>query len=261
MKLCVDVGNTTIRLGFYQSSLLEEIIINTDINRSMDEFISSILSLCSQRNIHVEEVENIIYSSVVPNINENLKGALKHIFLKAEILDLDLSLPIKVKIDVDNPKEVGGDLIADLVGANAKYQAPILIIDLGTATKFLLLDKDHRFTSALIMPGIKVAAESLFSKAALLHEVDLSSPTNVLDSKNTNDCIKHGVLFGHLESIKGLSERFEKEIGYKLTKVITGGNGNYLISLLPSDYIKDDTLVLDGEIEILNAYLSERGKK
>ena len=155
-------------------------------------------------------------------------------------------------MDIDNPKEVGSDLLADLVGAKAKYELPLIIIDFGTATKLLLLDKSGAFTSALIMPGVEVAAKSLFTKAALLPEVDLTTHKKLTDSKNTIDCIKHGILYGHLESILGLCNRYEQELGYKLNKVITGGSMIYFKDLFPKEYLFDENLVLDGEYIVLN---------
>ena len=92
-----------------------------------------------------------------------------------------------LSIKVDNPLEIGNDLIADLVGAKEKYGAPLLIADLGTASKILLLDKDFIFCSALIMPGLTLSAESLSNKAALLPKVSLIAPASVMAKHITSD--------------------------------------------------------------------------
>lgn len=260
MYLCVDVGNTTIRFGFYKDETLQtKLVLNTDLNKSSDEYYYALDFLCRQRGVKEFDVKDIIYSSVVPNINNAFIEALKKLFADAKVFILDNNAPHLLRMDIDNPKEVGSDLIADLVGAKKKYSAPLIVIDLGTATKLLLLDKNEAFKSALIMPGVEVASRSLFDKAALLPEVDLSNPTSLLDSKNTSECIKHGIIFGHLESIIGLCARYEKELGYKVNKIVTGGNALYFANLFPIDYIYDDALALDGELDILNR-MRLRGK-
>lgn len=258
MKLCIDVGNTTINFGFYkEDKLLKKLTFVTSYEYDDVTYKNIIKKSLEINSINIEEVDNIILSSVVPSITYLFKDVLKELCINAKIYELNASAPHSIKMDVDNPNEVGSDLIADLVGAKAKYELPLLVIDLGTATKLLLLDKNGVFTSALIMPGVEVSAKSLFANAALLPEVDLNSYTSLLDSKNTINCIKHGILFGHLESIYGLSERFEKEIGYKLNKIVTGGNAVFFKSLFNKEYAFDDNLVLDGELIVLNKFIND----
>ena len=253
MKLCIDVGNTTIGLGFYKDNkLIHKLVLATRLDTLQDVYRANIHLLLKEKDINPADVKNIIYSSVVPSINEVLHLAIKDLFVNAKVYELNSNSPHELSMEIDNPKEVGSDLIADLVGAKAKYELPLVVIDFGTATKLLFIDKKGAFTSALIMPGVEVAAKSLFSKAALLPEVDLTSYKSLLDSKNTIDCIKHGILFGHLESIKGLCGRYENEVGYKLNKVITGGSAIYFKGLFPNEYLFDENLVLDGELIVLN---------
>lgn len=257
MKLCIDVGNTTINFGFYkEDELLKKLTFVTSYEYDEVTYLNIVNKSLEVNEINKIEVEDIILSSVVPSITNILKVILKELFVNASIYELNIDAPHEVKMDVDNPSEVGSDLIADLVAAKAKYELPLLVIDLGTATKLLLLDKNGVFTSALIMPGVEVSAKSLFANAALLPEVDLNSYTSLLDSKNTINCIKHGILFGHLASIYGLSERFEKEIGYKLNKIVTGGNAVFFKSLFNKEYTFDDNLVLDGELIVLNKFIN-----
>lgn len=258
MKLCIDVGNTTIGFGFYKDNkLVNKLTLATSLDKLSDEYKASLTLLMKENDINKEEISAILYSSVVPLINEILLEAIYALFKNAKVYELDSSSPHDIKMDIDNPKEVGSDLIADLVGGKSKYNLPLVIIDFGTATKLLLLDKNAHFISALIMPGVEVASKSLFSKAALLPEVDLKSATNLLDSKNTINCIKHGILFGHYESIEGLCRRYENELGYKLNKVITGGSSIFFKDLFNEQYIFDENLVLDGELVILNKLIGE----
>ena len=258
MELCIDVGNTTIGFGFYKdNNLIIKLVLASSIEKTSDEYYASLKLLLKENNIDALEVSSIMYSSVVPIINNALFKVIKKLF-KAPIHELNNNSPHDIDMDIDNPNEVGSDLIADLVGAKAKYPLPLIVIDFGTATKLLLLDRNGNFSSALIMPGVEVSAKSLFSKAALLPEVDLNSYSNLLDSKNTVNCIKHGILFGHLESIDGLTRRYEEELGYKLNKVITGGSAIYFKNLFNNEYLFDENLVLDGELIVLNRINQQR---
>ena len=160
MKLCVDVGNTTIGLGFYQDDkLINKLVLTTSIEQSQDEYHANIHLLMNDKNINPRLVTHIIYSSVVPLVNELLLDVLKSLFNNAEIVILDASSPHHLKMNIDNPKELGSDLIADLVGAKAKYSLPLVVIDFGTATKLLLIDQEGYFSSALIPASITSGCE------------------------------------------------------------------------------------------------------
>ena len=255
MELAVDIGNTTINLGFYQENVLKYKYV-FDTSFDIDYF--SIFK-ANIKDIKYDDVHNIIFSSVVPTISLIVKEALGKLMHGASIYEVSSDIDYGVKMNIDNPSEVGSDLVCDLVAAKAKYSSPLLVIDLGTATKYLYLDENSIFQSALIMPGLKLSTKSLFSKAELLPDVDLKTPTSLMDSKNTISCIKNGVIYGQLEMIKGLSNSYQKETAKKLTKIITGGDQNLFYQFLKDeDFIFDDSLVLDGALNILHMIL-ERG--
>jgi type III pantothenate kinase len=159
-----------------------------------------------------------------------------------------------IALKVDNPNEIGNDLIADLVGAKEKYGYPALVVDLGTASKILLLDKDGYFASALIMPGLKLSIQSLVQKASLLPAISLEIPESIL-AKNTVEAMNAGVVFGHIDMILGLIKRIESEIGYECKHILTGGYSLPLIELLKNHFIYDMNLNLDG----LNIIIDKNG--
>lgn len=245
MNVCVDVGNTTIGIAFYKNEkLYKKLVQNTDSNRTEDEYIVIIETAIKSLEINVEEVERIIYSSVVPSINRHFKDALIKV-LKKEIVVVGPGIKTGLVLKVDNPNEIGSDLIADLVGAKEKYGYPTLIVDLGTASKILLLDKAGAFISCLIMPGLSLSANSLTNKAALLPEVSLEAPKSIL-AKNTIEAMNGGIVLGHAEMIDGLLNRYEKEIGYKCKHILTGGSAIYLKDIMDDSFIYDESLTLDG---------------
>lgn len=245
MNICIDVGNTTVNIGFFKDEkLIERITFNTDFKKTSDQFYSIIKQQIETKNIDISDIKNIIYSSVVPAINFALKEALKNIFNK-EIMLISPGLKTGLIINVDNPNEIGNDLIADLVGTKSKYGTPSIICDLGTASKVLLLDKNGQFLSCLILPGITLSAESLIKNAALLPEVSLETPKTIM-AKNTIEAMNGGIVYGHALMIKGLVEKYESEIGYKTNHILTGGSAIYVKDILKDDFIYDRDINLIG---------------
>ena len=250
MNICIDVGNSTIGIGVFENNILaERMIVNTDPKSTEDEFYQ----LLKKPFTFIKgdkKIDAIIYSSVVPQINIALLGALKKLTSVKPLL-INQNTKIDLDIKVDNPLEIGNDLIADLVGAKEKYGYPTLIADLGTASKILLLDKTGTFTSCLIMPGLTLSANSLSSKAALLPEVSLIAPESIM-AKNTLSAMNAGIVYGHADMILGLIKRYEKELGYPCQHILTGGGAVYVKDILKDDFIYDQNLNLEGLNIIIN---------
>ena len=251
MNLCIDVGNTTIGVGFFkEEQLLKKIVYTIDLKRTKDEYISVIKRTFSENNFDKKDVKNIILSSVVPSINGELSLALRE-FFDQEIMYIAPGIKTGLIVHVDNPSEIGNDLIAVMVGAKKLYGYPLLLADLGTASKVLLIDKTGAFISCSILPGLSLSASTLTSKTALLPEISFRKPKNIL-AKNTVEAINAGVLYGHADMIDGLVRRFEKEIGYPCKHVLTGGGSIHIKDLLNEKYEYNPDLCLIGLNEIIN---------
>lgn len=256
MNLCVDVGNTTIGFGvFEENKLLIKFNIQTNRFKTETEFSLSIAELFKQNHLPIGNIDKIIYSSVVPQVNHELKQALTSVF-NCRILTISSGMKTGIMMKIDNPNELGNDLVADLVAGKTLYSYPLLIVDLGTASKILLIDKDGYFSSALIMPGLSVCAKALTDSAVLLPSVGLDQTPKFL-AKNTVEAMNNGLLYGHAEMINGLVKRFEKELGYECKVVVSGGNAKYVKNLLPAEYLYDEQLVLKG----LNILLEKNWSK
>lgn len=256
MNLCIDVGNTSIGVGvFYNDKLIKKIRLTTGLEHTEDEYFTVIKRRLEDNDIKINKIQHIILSSVVPSVNVPLKNALKRIF-NLDVISIQPGVKTGLMLKTDNPSEIGNDLIADLVGAKEEYGYPILIADLGTASKILLLDNKGVFTSCLIMPGLTLSANSLISKAALLPEVSLEAPKSILAS-NTIEAMNAGIVYGHLEMILGLINRYENELGYPCKHIITGGNSVFIKDLLPKDYIYDEDICLKGLNHIINRNINK----
>lgn len=245
MNVCIDVGNTTISVGLFEGSKkIEKLSFTTDLIKTEDEYASLIFQQINAKGIDIKKVDKIIYSSVVPGINRPLKEAFSMIF-KKEIMTIGPGFKTGLSIKVDNPSEIGNDLIADLVGAKEKYGYPVLIADLGTASKILLIDKNGTFSSCVILPGISLSATTLSRRAALLPDVSLETPKTII-AKNTVSAMNAGIVFGHADMIIGLIKRYEKELGYPCKHILTGGGAYYIKTIVENEFIHDSWLNLEG---------------
>ena len=255
MNICIDVGNSTIGIGaFKDNKLVERMVVNTDPRFTEDEFYQLFKKPFSVIVSGKERIDNIVFSSVVPQVNLSLLSALKKLSDVEPIL-IGPGTKTGLSIKVDNPLEIGNDLIADLVGAKEKFGYPCLIADLGTASKILLLDKTGTFVSCLIMPGLTLSAESLSNKAALLPEVSLIAPKSIM-AKNTLGAMNAGIVYGHADMILGLIKRYESELGYPCKHILTGGGAVYVKEIMQKDFIYDQNLNLD----VLNIIINKNSK-
>ena len=244
MLLTIDVGNTLIAFGvFDKTQLVATFKTATDSKKSLDEYVSTIETFMQFRKLDKKLFRGAIISSVVPILTEVIKAAVFSAF-ELEVVILNPGLKTGLPILIDHPNELGSDLVADSVGAIAKYGTPLIIVDLGTAIKILAIDTKGAFVGATFYPGLYVAVDALIGRAAQLSRISLTRPKKVI-GKNTRDSMNAGAIYGTVGMINGLLLHFEKELGYQTRHVLTGGDAIYVKDLLP-DFIYDEFLILDG---------------
>ena len=254
MSLLLDLGNTNLYCGVYQNeTLLCEYRTHSDVFKSSYEYKKIIGDFLTANNLKVEDFEGAILSSVVPALGNTIKNAVEALLRKSCMI-VSKNLKSGLSIKIDNPSELGSDLVADSVGAKYRYKAPLIICDLGTATKMLVLDEKGNFVGCIIFPGIKISMKALSNNAAQLMDTSLIAPDKVI-GKNSSDSINSGLIYGHIEMIKGLSAKIEAELGYPLKKLVTGGNSILIKDHIPADYIFDPSLILEGLYRI---YMKDR---
>ena len=222
MLLCVDIGNTNIKLGLYQGEkLVTHWRVFTDKDQLADEYGVLLLSLFNSEKIKKEDIDGCAISSVVPDLTVAFRDLVKrHLHLNAVIVG-QVKRPV-IHINADNPAEVGPDLIANAVGALALYNAPVIVIGFGTATTFTAVSEQGMLEGITIAPGIATGAESLFNAGAMLPHVDLHKPDKVI-GKNTILSLQAGIIYGAAGMVEGLVDRIRKELGGKARVVATGG--------------------------------------
>ena len=241
MLLTADIGNTSITLGLFDDdALIEEYRLAADKDLSLEEYEVLLKSLFRNYN-----VDGCIISSVVEELTKKFKTSVDNVF-KIDSMILSTDINTGIKIALDNPKEAGADRIANAVGAYVLYKHPVIVVDLGTATTFDVVDSNGDFIGGIITLGVTSQLKALNKFTSKLPRIEVSLSNNAI-GHNTNDAILSGVLRGTASMIDGLIEQCEKELGSKVIVVATGGYSGFISNYLkrPFDFI-NPTLTLEG---------------
>lgn len=252
MILAVDIGNTTVAMGLVDDGnvIMSEKVM-TDISEIEIDYRVQIRNIL--KNHSIEKLDGAVISSVVPLLTDIISEAVYAEYsVKALVVSYKTSAGLKIMID--EPEKLGSDRIADAVGAVHEYGAPVILIDMGTATTFSVIGKNGEFLGGMIMPGVRTALSSLIKNAALLPQIKLSSPPEKLIGKNTADCIESGVVYGTAACIDGVCGRLSEELGYKPKIIATGGNAGKIVSYCRSEIIQDKYLIFKGLYRISKYY-------
>ena len=257
MVLVCDLGNTNIVFGMYEDDkLVYSFRLISSKLMGLDEYVAKLNNIISDKKIDINKINGGIMSSVMPSISKIIKDAIKEVF-KIDVLVFCKGVKSGIAIKTDNPSEVGSDLIASCVGAVQKYGAPLLIIDLGTATKINVVDKSNNFIGCVIGPGVKLSNEALVDVAKHLPSITYEAPRNVI-GKNTMDSMNSAAIYGNASMIDGMVKRIERELGYSLKKIATGGLQELVTPYCETPFIVDQNILLYGLYKI---YLKNRGNE
>lgn len=249
MILAIDIGNTNIVVGCLdreKTYFIER--ISTVRTKTELEYAVDIKTILDIYHIKKSEMEGCIISSVVPQITNMMKLAAEKI-LKKEAMILGPGIKTGLNILMDNPGQLGADLVADAVAGITHYPVPLLIIDMGTATTISVIDEKKNYIGGMIMPGVGVSLDALTARASQLSGIGIEAPKRII-GKNTIECMKSGVLYSSAASMDGCIERMEEEIGKKATVVATGGLAKKIIPFCKKEIILDEDLLLKGLLVI-----------
>lgn len=245
MILAIDVGNTNIVIGCMEKDrVLFTERISTDEGKTSLEYAILFRVAMDLHKVEMSGVEGAIISSVVPPLTPVVRTALRKITGRHALV-LGPGTRTGLSIRIDDPATVGADLVAGAVGALAKYAAPLVVVDMGTATTLSVVDRDRNYLGGTIMPGVRLSLTSLVSEASMLQGISLDVPKNTI-GRSTAEAIRSGIIYGHAAMIDGLLDRIEDELGEKVTVVATGGLAPRVTPSCRHQIILDDTLLLTG---------------
>lgn len=245
MLLTIDIGNTNIVLGGYYDDKLAFISrISTNARKTDAEYATKIKSILALNEVTPTELKGAIISSVVPPLTTVIKSAVKMVY-GVDAFVVGPGIKTGINLLADNPTEVGADLICACVAAYNLYEPPVLVTDMGTATKMLIVDEKACFSGVSIIPGVELSLKALAGGTAQLPQISLDAPERVM-GRNTLDCMRSGIIYGNASMIDGMIERIQEEMNCTPTLVATGGLSNAIIPYCKHKIEIDNDLILKG---------------
>ena len=245
MLLVIDAGNTNVTAAvFREEELIAQWRLITERTRTSDEYGVQVRSLFELAGLDVKDIDAIVIASVVPSLNETLKRA-GEVYFQLTPLFVDHTTDTGLKILYEPPSDVGADRIVDAVAAVAKYGAPCIVVDFGTATTFNAINAAHEYLGGVIAPGIMISSEALFLRAAKLPRVEIKRPQKVIGSTTTG-AMQSGIYHGYAGLVDGVLEQMIAEMGLKPRVIATGGLAPLIATA--SKFIEevDSNLTLEG---------------
>jgi type III pantothenate kinase len=245
MLLAIDIGNTNVKVGVFDSGELKATwSLATGIHRTSDEYGAVLLTLMERKGISLSEVTGVALCSVVPPLLPVLVELCRK-YLNTDPLVVEAGVKTGMHIRLDNPREVGPDRVVDAVAAQSLYGKPVIIIDFGTAATFSVVSKEGDYVGGAIAPGIVIATEALYTRTAALPRIGLSRPSQVI-GKNTISAMQSGIMFGYIGLVEGMIRRIEQELGSKARVIATGGQAHLLADQTPAIELVNPDLTLIG---------------
>ena len=245
MLLAIDIGNTNIVLGCLKG---EEIILSerlsTDHSKTALEYAISFKNVFDLNGIRTDQITGAIIASVVPPITSLMEEALGKI-ISCKVRTVGPGLKTGLNILMDDPAQVGADLIVGAVAGTHDYPCPQILIDMGTATTLCVIDEKKRYIGGMILPGLRISLDSLTSRTSKLPRIGLDVPKRLI-GKNTIESMKSGILYGSASMLDGMIDRIEDELGQKATVVATGGLSGRIVPLCRHEITLDENLLLRG---------------
>lgn len=232
---------------FQKEKLMADWRIASDRLKTYDEYGLLLEQLFQCSHLHRKDVNDIIISSVVPNLTGILKLTCERYFHLTPMVvgnGLKTGMPIRY----ENPKEVGADRIVNAVAAIELYGAPLIILDFGTATTFCVINEKREYLGGAIAPGIGISANALIEKTAQLPKVEMIVPDHVI-GRNTINAIQSGLLYGYCGLVDGMVRRIAAELKMPLEKIhviATGGLAELIQENTETIQKVDQMLTLQG---------------
>ena len=245
MILAFDIGNTNIVIGGFEADKAVFLTrVATDLNKTEAEYAVLVKNILEIYRVKRDSIEGSIVSSVVPPLNNVLIRVMELICGKSPLV-VGPGIKTGLNIASGDPRELGADLVVAAVAALQKYPKPQIILDLGTATTFSVLDSKGLFRGVVIYPGVMVSFDALASRTAQLPRISFDEPKQVIGTTSV-DSMQSGLIYGNAGMLDGLIDRIEEELGEKCTVIATGGLSSKIVPHCRREIILDEDLLLDG---------------
>jgi type III pantothenate kinase len=245
--LVVDIGNTHITLGCYlEGTLFASWRLSSDREKTSDEYFCQLQSFFSTSIKEELSIEKVAMSSVVPELTRIFTHLVQR-YLECPLINVTGYTPLGMSFSVPDPSLIGADLVVNAYSAWKKYETNCIICDFGTATTIQFVDKEGHFHGTAIAPGVKSSATGLFTKAALLTNIQLDPPERLLGT-NTKEALLSGIILGHVFLVDGFSRKIREQFKHlgDIKCIATGGISGLLVEKSEEINLVDKQLTLDG---------------
>ena len=245
MILTIDIGNSNIVLGGVEGDDIRfEARLRTDSTKTSDEYCIDLKMILEVYGVRQEQIEGTIIASVVPQVLNSVQTAVKKLTGKVALV-VGPGLKTGLNIQIDNPAQTGADLVVGCVAALREHKAPLIVVDMGTATTIIVLNEQGALIGGAIAPGVKISLDALTDRTALLPGLQLDQPKRAI-GRNTIDCMRSGIMLGAACMLDGMIERMEAELGCETTVIATGGIAKFVIPMCKREMIYDKDLLVKG---------------
>lgn len=245
MILAIDIGNTNIVIGCCDRGKIYFVErLSTNNTKTELEYAISFKNVLELYHINPKEIEGGIISSVVPPITNIVRASAEKVLGKS-VKIVGPGVKTGLNILMDNPAQVGSDRIVNAVAAINEYTAPLIIIDMGTATTFCVVDEKKNYIGGMILPGVRISLDALTAGTSQLSRISIEAPKKII-GKNTIDCMKSGIINGNAACIDGMISRINRELGQEATVIATGGLAKKIVPHCEQKICIDDELLLKG---------------
>jgi type III pantothenate kinase len=245
MLLVADVGNTNTKIGVFEGPrLVNSWRMTSRREQTADEYGLVIETFLQSRGIQVAAIHGIAISNVVPPVQQTLEWMCEQYFGRTAFF-VEPGVNTRMPLLVDAPREVGADRYVDAFAGAAKYGAPLIVIDFGTATTFNCVSARGEFIGGAIAPGIATSVDALVNRAARLARVELVRPKEAI-GRNTTTNLQSGAIYGYAGLVDGLVDRMRSEMGGSPRVIATGGNAGLIADVARCVERVDEHLRLDG---------------
>lgn len=245
MILTVDVGNSNIVIGGVQDDeIVFEARLRTETTKTSDQYCLDLKILLDVYHVAIGDIEGCIIASVVPQVLNSMQTAIKKL-TGLQCLVVGPGLKTGLNIRLENPAQTGADLVVGCVAALRAHKPPMIVVDMGTATTMVVLDKTGALIGGCICPGVKISMDALTERTALLPGLQLDQPQKAI-GRNTIDCMRSGIMMGTASMLDGMIARMEEELGEKTTVIATGGIAKFVLPMCKTPILYDKDLLIKG---------------
>lgn len=246
MILAIDIGNRRIVFGCVDAEKIRFTgRISTDVNKTEEEYAITINTVLQLNGVEPHSVEGAIISSVVPSLNRVLQKGVRLVTGKNALI-VGPGVKTGLNIKIEDPSELGSDMVVGSVAAMERYRLPLILLDMGTATTVSVIDEKRCFRGGIILPGTVVSQQALSSSTSQLPYVSMDPAPKRVIGRSTVECLRIGMVYGTAAMLDGLIERIEEELGCACTIVATGDSARSIVSHCRRDIICDEGLLLRG---------------